>query len=161
MLCDLKQNTKPLWGKKQDLPHRLSGRIKWDNTLKGLGIALGTPESSLSVIVCLQRELSFYSRRKNTPTLACQLKISFHFPHMTNRLLWLFSHPHSAWLAGWMTVQWGKTDSALNGPAHSQHPRRGAADAPALCSRGLDWGSPPWVWAWVHSKPRQPGTVCL
>lgn len=53
-----------LFEEKQDLTHKVSVRIKWDNASKASAQPLALTKSSLSdgPVACLQRELPFFSR---------------------------------------------------------------------------------------------------
>lgn len=94
-------------------------------------------------IGCLQRELSFFSLWENLSTLTFPLKITFHVPYVIKRLLCLLSHPHSLWMAGWMTVKWGRRESTLNKAARSQCLRGGEVSLPTgAVSLGLPGSSP-------------------
>lgn len=76
---------------------------------------------------------------------------------MTKRHFWLFSHPHSAWRAGWRTMKWGGTESALNGPASSQHPERMLMMYQCIACTGRPWQSTLGVGRGVQANLFVPG----
>ena len=146
---------KPLWEKNCMC---VCVRNWWDKVFEGF--IKGQPHclSAKGTLILQLLGKAFHSDISAKYTISCS--------SCDQGFLWLFPHLLSVHKAGWMTVKWGRTESAQNSPTSSLHLGREAQNSPTSSLRlGRDTADAPALWGLRLPGPVPVGVgssaVCL